>query len=166
MKKNLPGLPQCPTTATNIMKQLPYLLLALILLIVACNAKMNQHASPGDSSLEPINLAADTIIRNKLLKLKLSPHTGKTIRQFLQNDTAKLYKTYSWGQEPPGSISSLTLEYAKGLYISITVKKPLKFKQSFFTKAGVDFDKLMDEDIKTLEVNSEHFDYLMSKESN
>jgi pSer/pThr/pTyr-binding forkhead associated (FHA) protein len=125
----------------------------LFLLNTAVGQKTAITIVQGDT----INLAKDTVVRNKLINLNLLQFEGKTVAELLKNDTAKLYKRHWFSEEPPLKLRSLNLTFARGLYLTIYFAE-LKY-QSRFSKTGqYSFNKILRETISKIELDKNFFE--------
>jgi hypothetical protein len=105
-------------------------LFILLLTNITLNKSFGQKAKIFIVQGDTINLANDTAIRNKLVKLNLRQFNDRTVGEILKNDTIRLYKKYWFSDEPPGHLSTLNLTFARGLYLEIWFDQ-LKYQPSF-----------------------------------
>ena len=106
---------------------------------------------------DTVNLAKDTLVRNKLLHLNLRQFEGKTVTELLKNDTAKLYKNHWFSDEPPFKLQSLNLTFARGLYLTIYFAE-LKYQPRFSKTGQHSFDKILNETISKIKLDQSFFE--------
>ena len=141
------------------MERIPILAFLMISLLTswiscACFAQQSKvFVVQGDT----INLAKDTVIRNKLVGLNLRQFERKTVKELLQNDTVKLYKKHWWTDEPPGKLHSLNLTYARGLYLCVFVDT-LKYQSRFSESNRFSFEKFLKEKVSSVKLDREFFE--------
>jgi hypothetical protein len=138
-----------------------YAILAFILflLLASCcsNLVFGQKGKAIIVQGDRINLAHDTVVRNKLVRLNLRRFTGKTVKEVLQNDTVKLYKDYWWSDEPPGKLQSLNLTFARGVYLRLFVDT-LKYQPGFSERLSFSFEKFLKEKVSSVELDDDFFE--------
>lgn len=106
---------------------------------------------------DTVNLAKDTLVRNKLLHLDLRQFEGKTVEYLLKNDTIKLYKNHWFSDEPPLKLHSFNLTFARGLYLIIYFAD-LKYQPRFSKIGQHSFDLILKETVSKIELNSSFFE--------
>lgn len=99
----------------------------------------------------------DSAVRDKLIAFNYNSYVGKTVKEFLRNDTIRLYRKYFWIDEPPMKLYYLCLEYAKGLYVNIYVAS-LKYQPRMSIKRKWSFDKYLKEQISNIELDKDFFE--------
>lgn len=130
------------------------LILSLVLLSNCVSAQeQNIYVVKGDT----VNLAKDTLVRNKLVGLNLRRFQGKPVAALLENDTISLYKNYWFEEEPPFKLNSLNLTYASGLYVKIYFKK-LKYQPRFSKTGKFSFQKIQKETIGAIQIERRYFE--------
>lgn len=98
----------------------------LILLFVAAVLSAQQAITVPLDDLEEserIDLAKDTLLRNMLLEINLDKYLGKTVAAFVQNDTLKQFKSYSFNASRPFTTNVIELQYANGLTLEVENNK-------------------------------------------
>lgn len=106
---------------------------------------------------DTVNLAKDTLVRNKLLHLNLEQFEGKTVAELLKNDTIKLYKKHWFSEEPPFKLQSLNLTFARGLYLTMYFAE-LKYQPRFSKTGQFSFNKILNETISKIELDKSFFE--------
>ena len=128
-----------------------------LLITIATNPAYAQTSEIIIVQGDTVNLAKDTIIRNKLVSLNLRQFEGKTVAELLKNDTVKLYKKHWFSDEPPLKLRSLNLTFARGLYLKIYFDE-LKYQPRFSEFKQYSFEKILKEKISTIELDRSFFE--------
>ena len=106
---------------------------------------------------DTIVLSEDTLMRKQLSELDLNSFKGKTVEEFLTNETVMKYQRHWWTDEPPGKLSFLNLTYGPGLYLMI-YSDGLEHQPRFSETMGFDLEKYKLEKIRVIRLNAGWFD--------
>ena len=91
---------------------------------------------------------------NKIRNIAFGNYIGKTVNDFLYNDSIVNYPHCYWISEPKGYLKYLQLEFAKGLYVNVYAEK-LKYIKQYNKDEKWDWKLFLKEKITKIEVEIE-----------
>lgn len=108
---------------------------------------------------ERIDLAKDTLLRNMLLEINLDKYLGKTVAAFVQNDTVKRFKSYSFSASRPFTTNVIELQYANGLTLEVENNK-----NRFKTVKVITLNIYMNDTIKNIQLKRDKFESYVKRD--